>query len=152
MNEDRTLATLADILLPPPPDWHSFWLFTAITLAVLALVIAALFLYIRKSRLRTRAASNSPLHELANIEKQWRDGVLPTRETAYRLATVLRVGMGIQQLTRQPPVAFASQSSRWETLIRALEQIRYAPHNSTLDTQWFDWTREWLASLERPRG
>lgn len=152
MNEDRALATLADIILPPPPDWHSFWLITAIMLAVLALVIAALYFYVRKSRLRQRAAPSSPLNELATLEKQWRDGVLPTRETAYRLATLLRVGMGIPQLTRHPPLAFASQDSRWETLIRALEHIRYAPHNSTFDTQWFDWTREWLDSLERSRG
>lgn len=152
MNDDHGLATLADIVLPPPPDWQPLWLTIAFVLTVTALAIAAFWVYQRKRKKKNHSPSQAPLSALAEIEQQWHTGALASRETAYRLATVLRLGMGVPQLTCHPPASLADQQSRWETLVHSLERIRYAPHTSTLDEQWFGWIREWLRTMERTRG
>lgn len=152
MNDDHGLATLADIVLPPSPDWQPMWLTMTFALVVTALMIASFWVYQRSRKMTNHGIPPTPLHTLAKIEQQWHAGSLTPRETAYRLATVLRLGMGMPQLTCHPPASLADQQSRWETLIHELDRIRYAPLTSPLDEQWFEWVREWLRTTEQTRG
>lgn len=168
MTNTADLNLLADILLPAAQDWTPLWWAASFILPAL---LAALVVFLAHKRRRKDIApqttrSSASMQELNRIEREWQSGALPPREVAYRLAAVLRIGMGLAQLTRQPPpsvtvagsqatktgAADSAQDALWQRVIDELERIRYCPDGGQVDPQWFEWIRGWLQTKESARA
>lgn len=120
------LTQLADIELPPPPAWPP-WL--VVVSAAAAILIVALLFYLWRSKKRgtTTPLPEQALAQLEQLSLRWRNGQLSDRETAYHLATLLRLGLALPQLTRNCPASLAPHAAQWQALISELERCRYQP-------------------------
>ncbi len=129
MNESTDLALknigpqLADI---EPPAEAEIWPWYIALLIIASLFIAAA----RLAQMKRHRHQNKPpltpaemaLERLAELEQQNND----SRTTAFRLATILRLGMELQQLTEQPPTDLAPElHEQWQRVIQQLSHLRY---------------------------
>lgn len=136
-------ARLAGIELPPEPNWWPLvWTVVALAAALLILVVV-----IRERRktapARTPAAAAARRLEL--LQQAWQNGELAPRDTAYQLATLLRLGLGLRQLDRTPPPQLADQEAEWHALLGVLQQLRYRPDSDTrISARTFSQIRGWL--------
>lgn len=115
---------LADIEPPPAVDWQPLW-WTAV--AVIACIILAIVIFLRFRRRTPATAIDSrqkALVELAILKSQ----ATSSRESAYRLAAVLRRGFELAQLNHTPPANIEPHD--WQTLIKKLEKLRYQSSDS----------------------
>jgi len=134
---------LAGIELPPAPDWWPLiWTVTAL---VMALVIIGLITWrMNKSRPNKTLADQAP-QRLAQIQQQWHSGQLNQRATAYQLATLLRLGLGLKQLDQHTPAQLAEHEIEWRATIQNLQQLRYQPDSKArLNEATFSTIRGWL--------
>jgi len=146
MNEqqlEQLTLQLAGIELPPAPNWWT--LIWTITGLVMALVIIGLIIWRKnKSRSNKSLAEQAP-RRLAQIQQQWLSGELNQRTTAYQLATLLRIGLGLKQLDQHTPAQLAGYEIEWQAMIQNLQQLRYqADSKARLDEQTFSTIRGWL--------
>lgn len=123
------ISQLADVELPLPPDWTP-WL--AAGTAMLCIGAILFWLALRMVRtpqrgLRQQDIATSPEQELERLLSQWHGNQLSAREMAYRVATLLRLGLELPQLDAQPPACIVSYRERWPELIRSLAAMRYQP-------------------------
>ena len=146
MQAPRTLPPelvqrLADIAPPPPPDWRPLWWGAAALLLLLALG----FLFMRRpGRPDPRRLA---LRRLDCLERDWRKGHCPDRQAAYRLAALLRLGLGLTDL-RHPPLP----DDEWQAFIARLDAVRYRPAPTVrLEEAQFLLARRWLTT-EHPAG
>ena len=122
---DKLLIRMADIETPAPPDWSPVLL--SGMLIILLLVLAWWW------RKTARAQQHHPVikhelsahHQLETLQAQWQSGSLPDREAAYRLATILRLGLGLPQLTASCPKHLRHDEKAWQSTIVFLDNIRY---------------------------
>lgn len=148
------LSRLADIDLPAPPDWQP-WLLGAG--AVLVLTPPALWLGWRLWRrlTRRRASRIAPRLAAAQIDgllHRWREGGIDDREAGYRLAAVLRLGLGMDQLDERCPTALAAYRGQWAETVAALSRLRYrATPAGGLRTDDFLRIKGWLTASSDPR-
>ncbi len=145
MNPTDPLAALADIELPAPPDWRP-----VIAFAVLALVFIAALLIRR--RLRRDAAPPAPptrlTHEaqtrLACLRQEWDAGAIDARTAAYRLAVLLRLGLGLPQLRPAAPPR-GMDAAEWRETLAVLQSLRYTPApRAALTPEIFSRADRWL--------
>lgn len=148
MNSADTLNRLADIDLPAAPDWQPWIIAAAMIVLVLALVVAGW--YVRHHRARGLASTMIARSAMAQqrveqVRAGWLSGTISDREAAYRLATLLRLGLGLPQLTPdRPPVA--AEQSVWRETIHLFEQLRYQPTaRQSLSPEVFQRVEHWLA-------
>ncbi len=127
------LPYLADIQPPPAPPLPS-WSNLGAGLLLLALGATALFSLIAVMRRRRHSPARQALRRLRTLEREWRQGACPPRQAAYRLATLLRLGLGqdVLHAPRQDSAdhsdpGSAAQASEWRTLLARLDELRYAP-------------------------
>jgi hypothetical protein len=152
VNGADTLAALADIELPAPPDWRP-----AIILATALLLCAAgaLIIYMRA---RTRRAAPSPaaaagtgeavsraaLAQLERLRRESSSGAIDARAAAYRLGTLLRLGLGLPQLHAAAPPA-GLDGNEWRETLTLLHALRYAPASAqALTPEVFARAQRWL--------
>ncbi|MFQ5489026.1 MAG: hypothetical protein ACE5ET_11360, partial [Gammaproteobacteria bacterium] len=90
------LQRLADIEPPPAPDWHPLLLASGVLLLLALLTLAW---HLAHRPLTPRRAA---LKRLRHLERRWRQDRCNERETAYRLAAILRLGLGLEQLQAGP--------------------------------------------------
>ncbi len=153
MNPADTLATLADIELPAPPDWWPL-----ITLAAALLVVAGAILFRTATRRQTHSVAVAPasgddsareaLGRLEQLQQEWASGALDAHAAAYRLATLLRLGLGLPQLhPAAPPTGLDTEL--WRNTLALLHELRYAPAPAqTLTPETFTRARHWLSTHE----
>ena len=146
MNEqqlEQLTLQLAGIELPPEPNWWP--LIWTITGLVMALVIIGLIIWrMNKSKSNKSLADAAP-QRLTQIQQQWQNGQLDQRTTAYQLATLLRIGLGLKQLDSHTPAQLADNEIEWQATIQNLQQLRYQPDSKArLDEQTFNTIRGWL--------
>ena len=146
MNEqqlEQLTQQLAGIELPPEPNWWP--LIWTVTSLVMALAIIGLIIWrINKTRSKKTLADAAP-QRLMQIQQQWQDGELDQRNTAYQLATLLRIGLGLKQLDSHTPAQLAEHEIEWQATIQRLQQLRYQPDSKArLDEQTFTAIRGWL--------
>ncbi len=126
---DKLLIRMADIEVPSPPDWTPALLSGMLIILLLVLVIALAWWW----RKTARAQQHHPVikhelpahHQLEILQAQWQSGSLPDREAAYRLATILRLGLGLSQLTANCPKHLCHKKKAWLSAIAFLDNIRY---------------------------
>lgn len=148
MKEDVALQQLADVLPPPAPD--GYWMLPVIVL-VIALAAAGVWWWTRRRR---TAGSDAPACEarrrLRELRSAWQAQAVPDREAAYRLATLLRLGLRLPQLSTELRPTMISDPSAWERTLAELHVLRYRHAvGSALSIQCFDHADEWLAAAQR---
>ncbi len=146
MNEqqfEQLTLQLAGIELPPAPNWWPLiWMVTGL---VMALAIIGLIIWRMNRSKSTKTLADAAPQRLTQIQQQWLSGELDQRTTAYQLATLLRLGLGLKQLDPHTPAQLADHEIEWQATIQRLQQLRYQPDCKVrLDEQTFTTIRGWL--------
>ena len=139
---------LAGIELPPEADWSS--LIWAITGLVIAITIISLIAWKKNQARSSKNLSDQAPQRLKQIQQQWQSGELDQRNTAYQLATLLRLGLGLKQLDQHTPAQLADQQIEWQATIQRLQMLRYqADSKARLDEETFITIQDWLKMAAR---
>ncbi|HHM05505.1 MAG TPA: hypothetical protein ENJ19_07155 [Gammaproteobacteria bacterium] len=148
MNRDQLLTRLADITPPPAPDWTP-WLLGGGTALAALVILAGTAWWLRHRPARTPPApAAQALARLDELETRWRKGEVPHREAAYRLATLLRLGLGRIALTAAAPPAGAA-AEPWRQTLLQLDTARYHPSPPALPAEVFAHARRYLQATDR---
>lgn len=130
---------LADVQLPAKPDlWPDTALIMVTVVVILFLIVTLICWRYRRYRSapqREQTTTQQALERLHAIEQAWSDGAIDARETAYRLTTVLRLGLGLPQLTMRCPQPLLTQQQQWQQTITLFDQLRYQPRTAQSPTQ-----------------
>jgi hypothetical protein len=150
MKEGVALSQLADILPPPAPVGPD-WLLLGTIGGICALMVAALLWFIKK---HYSPRSNSPAREarlrLATLRSTWQSHSITDREAAYRLATLLRLGLAVPQLSMQQHPRVVENDAAWRETLEQLHALRYRDQPGlSLSSQCFDHAEHWLAAAQR---
>lgn len=153
MNDTATLSRLADIELPATPDWQPFIIAAAAIVAITAILIAAWLVW--RSR-KCRAGNRQSATPLATVQTrleqtrmEWQAGKMDDREAAYRLATLLRLGLGLPQITPECTAHLAADQTAWQDTLHLFEQLRYQQAPQTgLTVDVFQRAKQWLAASD----
>jgi len=144
---DDPLTRLADIELPAPPHWQP--LLTGIAAALVAFALA-LWLGLRLWRRYRADTASPPQRALAQIDGllgDWRHGHIDDREASYRLAALLRLGLGLEQLDVHCPAALSRDKLQWGHTVAALQHLRYeATPAMRLHEEEFVRVKEWISA------
>jgi hypothetical protein len=152
-----SLAALADIELPAPPDWRPL---IALAAAALAVVVAAIVVYARRrrapaARLSTDRAETGPraaLLRLERLQREWSAGAIDARAAAYRLVTLLRLGLALPQLHPAAPPTGLNETE-WRETLCLLQDLRYRPApEHALTGEVFARAHDWLNRRAAPVG
>ncbi|KAF0192448.1 MAG: hypothetical protein FD165_1073 [Gammaproteobacteria bacterium] len=138
------LQGLADIEWPAAPDWSMFYLMAVAALVVLGAMAAYIVWRWRRPARRVRRHVLA-LAKLAALQTNWQRGAIDDRAAAYQLATILRLGLGLEQLAADCPALPHVTPTAWRTTIAMLHRYRYslqAPDK--LPAAAFDSIRGWL--------
>jgi len=127
MKDSDVIARLADIQPPPAPD-SGTWVVAILIVAVI-LAVTSIYLYrYRKTRRGTVPASQSvraaALARLGQLEQEWQTRRIDDRQAAFRLATLLRLGLGETQWSA---TVGASDNERALQAVLAEQRYRRAP-------------------------
>lgn len=143
MAEQDLLRQLADIELPPMPNYDSIiWG----VIGLITLLVACAIVWRRLHKIAQPAhKATVALIKLQEVEILWRTKALTPRETAFRLACLLRLGLGLAQLTGDCPASLKTYRQSWSDTITMLDQIRYPAQIPTdLPYSTFEVIRQWL--------
>jgi hypothetical protein len=151
MKEGVALSQLADILPPPAPGGPD-WMLLVLVGIICCVLAAALLVWFRKKRLSKQL--NLPAREarrrLAALRSAWQSHTLSDREAAYRLATLLRLGLALPQLNTQVPPSMVEDHTSWRETLEQLHALRYRDEAGlSLSSQCFEYTARWLAAAQR---
>ena len=152
MTDPQTLAALADIELPDAPAWPSPWLEIAVSAAAIVVIAVWVWRRLRARREASPLASPSPSREalvrLEALRSQWSAGRLNDREAAYRLCTLLRLGLGLPQLEATSPPSWMQTPRDWEATVALLRRARYRTEDCGIDERIFAQASGWLEAAE----
>lgn len=141
------ISQLADVDLPLPPQWMP-WLVALISLVMIGIFLVWLALRLARTPRQAGAEHTiaaNPEQALEQLLSQWHRNEISAREMAYRLATLLRLGLQLPQLESRPPGCIASHRERWPKLIRDLSAMRYqSVANRELHPEVLPLIRTWL--------
>ena len=151
INNAAFFDRLADVALPAEP---SLW--PAITVIAITLIAIGLtyLCYRRRDRQSTTAAKTTDtaqqaLERLLVIEQAWANGKIDTRETAYRLSTLLRLGLNLPQLTNRCPPQLTDHQDEWQQMITLFDQLRYQTQTARpLTDTTFNQLKLWLTTSQ----
>ena len=134
---------LADIELPPEPNWWPLiWI---VSLFLIGQTIITLVMLKKRKSAANKTLPDEAQQRLKQIEQQWQNGELNPRDTAYQLATLLRLGLGLKQLEHGPPESLKDQKHEWQSIVKLLQQLRYqADGDATLNKETFATIQAWL--------
>lgn len=145
MSESELLSKMADIELPAPPDWQPV-LFVIITLTLLLAAGLIVWRSIRHNKTPTSHANIKQSDEvLEELRQQWSAGHITDREASYRLSTLLRLSLGLPQLSTACPANITNDAAVWEKTIRHLHYLRYGKTvQEKLSSEDFNNAGKWL--------
>ncbi len=156
MNSDelRTVTQqLADVELPPAPDWQPLIVAAIVVVIALLLAVAVIYLHSRRKHSGNGSdATREALHQLQQLQLEWQQQKVDDHDAAYRLATLLRLGLELNQLSETPPPSLTDQKTQWQMLLQQLAQLRYTATNShqPLTTDAFSQVEQWLKQAHTP--
>ena len=120
MKEGVALSQLADILPPPAPGGPDWMLI--IFVGIICILAAAVLVWFWKKHHSQRI--NLPAREarrrLVTLRSAWQSHTISDREAAYRLATLLRLGLALPQLNTQDRPSMVEDDTSWR---ETLEQL-----------------------------
>jgi hypothetical protein len=150
MKEGVALEQLADIL-PPPAPGGAGWVLLLMGVIVVSVATLGLLWFVKRRRARQQ---DVPTHEaqqrLKALRAAWQARTLSDREAAYRLATVLRLGLSLPQLAPQLRPAAVDDAAAWHDTLKVLQTLRYRNLTSaTRSPHCFDRVALWLTAAQR---
>jgi type II secretory pathway pseudopilin PulG len=150
MKEGVALEQLADIL-PPPAPGGADWVLLVMAIVIVSVAALGLLWFVKRRRARQQ---DVPTHEaqqrLKALRAAWQARTLSDREAAYRLATVLRLGLSLPQLAPHARPAAVDDAAAWHDTLKELQTLRYRNQSSaTLSPRCFDRAALWLAAAQR---
>lgn len=149
---DDPLSRLADIDLPGPPDWQP--VLTALGAAVVlapAMVWVTWHLWRRVPRRGAAPAAERAAARLDALRRRWEGGEIDDREASYRLAALLRLGLGMDQLDGHCPPALTADRTQWAKTVAALGRLRYEPSPAArLQAEDFARIKTWVTAAGAP--
>lgn len=125
---DSALTQLADIELPFAPAWFtpSAYLIIVMLCAMSSLVFMVWLRRRRAARPTTLdSLSTNALLEFDRLRATRAAETPLTRDTAYRIAGVLRVGLRLSELNIAPPLSITENHDAWRRIVAALTAARY---------------------------
>lgn len=137
------LLDIASPAAPPLPAYQDY----LIAIAIMIAGLLALGLFIRRYYSRRQRARRD-LVRLIRLVGRTADRV-DSRYLAYRIAEILRGGLGLTRLTASSelPESLYAERRRWLSFISALDQARYALPVETRDRMLVReadfWLRKW---------
>lgn len=151
MNDAETLSRLADIELPAAPNWQPLVITVAVIATLTAILIAARLVWRSRRRRADDRQTATPLAmaqtRLEQTRRNWQAGEIDDREAAYRLATLLRLGLGLPQLPHEHPAHIPVAPSEWREITQLLERLRYQQSSQErLSPEMFQHLGRWLAA------
>lgn len=142
MNTENLLSQLADIELPPPEPTSLEFTWLAAGVVVIAVCT---YLIWKKYRNLDDRKQNAFVDKINLLEQQWQQGKTTPRQAAYQLTTLLRLGLDLTQLPSSCPENITQNRSDWNSTIKALQKLRYAPDSENqLSQKTFHLIRTWL--------
>lgn len=145
MNRDGIVTAMADIALPPAPDWRP--IIAVAALVVLTLALAGWVALRRRARRAPAPDQAEAVARLDRLRQAWLDRELDEREAGYRLATLLRLGLGLHQLRPEGPPPACGDTREWADTVALLQRLRYRRHPDTaLSREVFERARRWLTA------
>lgn len=147
MPSSEILGRLADIEMPPLPSWTEFWLVCAVVAVSLAMITGlAVYFYQRYQRSPPPICVTAQ-EKLMSLFEHWKTQQLSEREVAFRLATLLRLGLGQTQL-RECPQGNVIKQDDWLRIMRVLNEVRYTQRATMqLSEDIFHIVGIWLQSV-----
>ena len=127
MNPELLQQRMADIIVPVPAGPT---LQDAGILILLVVLLSWAAWRIRRGRRQPRQTQatatgwDDALQQLELVRQDWQGGQINHREAAFRLATVLRLGLHLAQLPSQPPAAVMDKT-QWHNTMATLNALRY---------------------------
>ena len=146
LKTDEILARLADVELPTAPDWTPTW-YALAGVVVFAALTFAFFLrrrHVREERRATPAPGAEARARVDALHDAWSRGEIAPRTAAYRLATVLRLALGLRQLDAHAPPS-GIEAREWAVTLERLRALRYGRHPVALETELFTRIASWIA-------
>jgi hypothetical protein len=150
MKEGVALSQLADILPPPPPGGPDWMLLSVV--GTFCLLVAAIVLWLLKRHysLHSESPAREARRRLAVLRSAWQAHTLSDREVAYRLATLLRLGLALPQLSAHMRPSAVEDDTLWRETLDQLHALRYRDQTaSRLSPQFFERAERWLATAQR---
>ena len=150
MKEGVALSQLADILPPPAPGGPDWMLI--IFVGIICILAAAVLVWFWKKHHSQRI--NLPAREarrrLVTLRSAWQSHTISDREAAYRLATLLRLGLALPQLNTQDRPSMVEDDTSWRETLEQLYTLRYRDQAGlSLSSQCFERAARWLAAAQR---
>ncbi|GMR06869.1 MAG: hypothetical protein BMS9Abin25_1502 [Gammaproteobacteria bacterium] len=145
----QTVHGLLDIEPPAPPPGSNIP--AVISVFVLVILLITLTTFAVRYFNNQRSLAKRHLRRLKNrLEEQVTDSTL-NRDTAYRLASILSHGLGLNGITSSTPLPteLDQHRERWRLFINNLSMSRFASHTSQASNkkQMFDdaffWLKNW---------
>ena len=146
----ETLSGLADIELPAPPDWQPLLIAGGVIIIFLMLIvlIRLTIRHRKKSSVDIGAHLDPALAarlQLQQLIHDWQSHTINDREAAYRLVTLLRLGLGLPQLTDTCPPHIAADQQAWQETVALCTHLRYQQAPTTLlSLETFQRAEQWL--------
>ncbi len=150
INHALILDRLADVQFPTEP---TLWPVFAFIGALLIIILIYRGYRRRQSPPPIQANNNAQqaLERLTIVENAWTNDHIDARQAAYRLSTLLRLGLNLPQLNHHCPVVLADSHQAWQQVLTLFDQLRYQPHTaSPLTRNTFDQLRRWLSTSQHP--
>lgn len=157
MNSDELkeiTQQLADVAMPPAPEWHLV-IIAATAMLVVVILLSIGVIYLRSRRKKTGVISDSSraaIYQLQLLQHKWQRQEINDHDAAYQLATLWRLGLDLNQLIETPPPALMDQQPQWQELLQQLTQLRYSQTKSktpfTADA--FTKVEAWLKQAPAP--
>ena len=127
MNPEQLRQQMADIIVPAPANTtlHD----TGILVLIVVLLSLTAWLIRRRSRRPSAQAATTAddaMQQFELLQQDWHERRIDSREAAFRLATVLRLGLNLAQLPLRPPTP-AIDKPQWHRTIETLNALRYPP-------------------------
>ena len=146
VNHAPILNQLADVSLPAEPAlWPTISIISMILIAIALIIYIA---YCRRQSLPSateRHRTQKALERLAIVESAWSKREIDSREAAYQLSTLLRLGLNLPQLNQHSPPALINDHQAWQETLALFNQLRYQPHiTRPLTCNTFEQLRLWL--------
>ncbi|MCF6324964.1 MAG: hypothetical protein L3J89_11700 [Gammaproteobacteria bacterium] len=147
INHALILDRLADVQLPAEPMLWPIFVFIVVMLIIIALIYLGYRRYQSPPPAQPDSHAQQALEKLTIVESAWANNEIDAREAAYRLSTLLRLGLNLPQLNHHCPSALADSSQAWQQTLALFNQQRYQPATTPLLTSnTFDQLRQWLST------
>ena len=121
-------------------------------LGIVCLLVAVVGLWFMRKRLlrKTSSPAREAQRRIKALSTAWQTHKLSDREAAYRLATLLRLGLALPQLNTQVPPSMVEDHTSWRETLEQLHALRYRDEAGlSLSSQCFEYTARWLAAAQR---